>query len=158
MLTIIEQRVCVDNHDLTSNIKECILQKVKDISIGTCSKENGYILDVKRVVKIKDNYISSVNCESIFIVSVEVETLKPENGKAFDGEVCMIFSGGVFLNIKDKQKVLIPITNLKEYTYSQACKTFKKDKETIKEGDKLRVLITGTKYFKQAFSCFGTLV
>ena len=64
----------------------------------------------------------------------------------------------IFINIKNKQKVLIPITNLKDYTYNQSEKTFKKGSKIIKENDVLELIITGTKYSKQKFSCFGNLV
>ena len=33
-----------------------------------------------------------------------------------------------------------------------------KEKVIIKEGDVLNVIITGTKYSKKSFSCFGNLV
>ena len=119
---LIERRICVEHDKLNSDIYKYILEKVKTMTKNECTKDNGYILDVIRITKIKDNYISNVNCENIFIVEFEVENLKPEIGKQFTGKVCMIFPGGVFLNIKEKQKVLIPISTLKDYMFDTSKK------------------------------------
>jgi DNA-directed RNA polymerase subunit E'/Rpb7 len=155
---IMERRVCVDNDQLNSNIYSHILTKIKENTVNECTKEHGYILDIKKLICIKDNYISNVNCDTIFIVEFLAETLKPEIGKRFDGQVCMVFPGGIFLNIKGKQKVLIPISTLNKYIYDTVSKTLKKDKKIIKEGDTIKVEITGTKYSKKSFSCFGNMV
>jgi len=153
-----ERRVCVDNDQLNKNIYSHILTKIKENTVNECTKENGYILDIKKLIRIKDNYISNVNCDTIFLVEFLAETLKPEIGKRFDGQVCMVFPGGIFLNIKGKQKVLIPISTLNKYTYDNVNKILKKDEKIIKEGDLIKVEITGTKYSKQSFSCFGNMV
>jgi len=155
---IMERRVCVDNDQLNKNIYSHILTKIKENTVNECTKENGYILDIKKLIRIKDNYISNVNCDTIFLVEFLAETLKPEIGKRFDGQVCMVFPGGIFLNIKGKQKVLIPISTLNKYTYDNVNKILKKDEKIIKEGDLIKVEITGTKYSKQSFSCFGNMV
>ena len=154
----LEKRVCIDNDKLNKNIYEHILTKIKESTVNNCTKEHGYILDIKKIINIKDNYISNVNCDTIFLVEFLAETLKPEIGKKFDGQVCMIFPGGIFLNIRDKQKVLIPISTLNKYTYDPINKNFKHDKKIIKEGDTIKVEITGTKYSKQSFSCFGNMI
>jgi DNA-directed RNA polymerase subunit E'/Rpb7 len=154
----LEKRVCIDNDKLNKNIHEHILTKLKESTINDCTKEHGYILDIKKIINIKDNYISNVNCDTIFLVEFLAQTLKPEIGKKFDGQVCMVFPGGIFLNIKDKQKVLIPISTLNNYTYDLINKNFKNFKKIIKEGDTIKVEITGTKYSKQSFSCFGNMI
>ena len=158
MLVTIERRICIDHKFLNNDIRKYILDKIKEVTFNECTKDYGYILDVKKVVKIKDNYVSNANCDNIFTILFEADTLKPENGKEYEGIVCMIFAGGIFFNIKNKQKVLIPITNLKEFIFDQTKKQFKKEKVIIKEGDVLNVIITGTKYSKKSFSCFGNLV
>ena len=154
---IIERRICIDHEHLNKDIRIALLDKIREITKDECTKAFGYILKINKIVKIIDNYISPVNCENVFIVLVEAETLKPENGNEFIGEVCMIFNGGVFLNVKNKQKILIPVTSLKEYTFNAPEKCFKKDKIVIKEGSLISVVVTGTKYTKKTFSCFGKL-
>ena len=157
-IAIMEKRVCIDNEYLNDDLYKHILTKIKEITDNECTKEHGYIIDVKKIIRIKDNYISNVNCDNIFIIEFEAETLKPEIGKRFLGDVCMIFPGGIFLTVKNKQKVLIPISTLQNYTYVPSDKMFKNDKKNIKEGDNIMVEITGTKYSKQNFSCFGNMV
>lgn len=156
---IIQKRICLEPEFLNSNLKKNIFDRLKKSTVNECSKEYGYILDIVKLIKIKDNYVSNATSEIVFEVMFEIETLKPEIDKVFTGDVCMIFVGGIFLNIKNKIKVLIPITSMKEYKFDQTNKIFiKKDKTVIKQGDVLNVKITGIKYSKKNYSCFGDLV
>ena len=153
----IERKICVESKFLTKDLKKYIFTKIKENAINECSKEYGYFLNIIKLIEIKDNYISS-NCENIFIVVFEAETLKPEVGKIFEGIVCMIFSGGIFINIQNKIKVLIPLSSLKDYEYNNTKKCFENKSRMIKENDTLSVVISGTKYSKQSYSCFGNVV
>ena len=58
---IIEKKICLEPQYLYYNLNENLLKKTREVCKDECSKENGYILEVKRIVKIKDNYISNVN-------------------------------------------------------------------------------------------------
>ncbi len=156
----LEKKISLEPQYLDSNIEQHILKKLKDVSNNECSKDYGYFLKIVKLNKIINNYISS-DCQIIFNVEYEVETLKPETNKIFEGTVCMIFSGGIFLTIKNKMKVLIPISSLSDFEYKQNSNNFinkKNNKETIKENDFLKISISGIKYSKSNFSCFGTLV
>lgn len=155
----IEKKICLQSEYFDKNIKNHIFNKVKQDLENTCSKEYGYILEVNKIIKIKDNYISS-NCENIFIVDLEMTTLKPEIDKVFEGLICMIFSGGVFINVKNKLKVLVPISYLSDYNFCQDKSMFINNNNqnlTIKHEDRVNVIISGIKYSKQNFSCFGKL-
>lgn len=155
----LNRKISLEPKFLDANIKEHILKKLKDITNNECTKDYGYFLKIIRLNKINNNYISS-NCQIIFDVEYEAETLKPETNKIFEGNVCMIFSGGIFLSIKNKMKVLIPISSLSEYEYKHSNNQFihKKTNQIIKENDLLKISISGVKYSKSNFSCFGTLV
>lgn len=162
-MTVISKRICVEPEYLDTNIVQHIYNKIKknildENSVENCTEKYGYILDVKKIISIEDNYISNVNCENVFTVVFEVDNLKPENGKQFTGKICMIYTGGIFLIIKNKQKVLIPFSTLKDYIFDSSNKCFKKGKKIINIGDVIDVIITGTKYNNKTFSCFGTLV
>ena len=159
-IVTLERKICMDSEFLNKNIINNIFAKIKDITNNECSKDTGYFLSIIKINKIKDNYISP-NCENVFIVEFQAETLKPDIGKNFKGEVCMIFSGGVFLNIKNKVKVLIPTISLNEYEFNKTDNSYinKKDnKKKINVKDELTVSITGSKYSKKNFSCFGNLI
>ena len=73
----------------------------------------------------------------------------------------MIFSGGIFLCVLDKLKILVPATLLAKYKLDAKTNIYKNrtdDKVTIKKGDVLKVKIVGTKYSKKNFSSFGSIV
>ena len=87
-----------------------------EITKNLCNKEHGYILKINKIIKIKENNITS-NGELEFLLDFEADTLYPEKDKIFEGNVCMIFSAGIFVNIKDIFKILIPLNELKNYVY-----------------------------------------
>lgn len=156
---IIEKKICLEPQYLYYNLNENLLKKTREVCKDECSKENGYILEVKRIVKIKDNYISNVNSSTMFVIDIEVESLIPYLNNIYSDKVCMIFNGGLFMTIKDKIKVLIPSSSLEEYTFDSNNKVFKgTKKQIIKENDVVKVKITGIKYSKKNFSCFGEFI
>ena len=67
-LRIINKKITLDPQYLDSNYKTYLLQKLKDNIKNECNKEYGYYLDLKRIVSIKDNNITS-NSEIIFAAS-----------------------------------------------------------------------------------------
>jgi DNA-directed RNA polymerase subunit E'/Rpb7 len=154
----IERKICIESEFLNKDIKKHLLDKIK-LYKNECTKEHGFFINIKDKLQIKDVNISS-NCENIFTVVFEAETLKPEVGKKFKGVSCMIFSGGIFLNIKDKLKILILETFLKiDHIFDQKTNTFvnKNTNNSINQGDELNVILTGVTYSNKNFVCFGIL-
>jgi len=123
-----------------------------------CTKEHGYIIEVKRIIRIKDNWISSANSDIVFNVIFEAETLKPEIGLQLQGEVCMIFPNGILLNIQNKLKFLIPLESLKGYVLNRVEMCFDKEQKKIQNGDALTVEVVEIKYKENNFMCFGNLI
>ncbi len=126
------------NKQLMSNL----FRRLKQALIDTCTKD-GYIIDVKKINSIKDNYITST--QPIFLVSFNVEILKPEIGKIFTDEICMIFPYGILVNIKKCMKVFISHETLLTPT------------KKLNKGDIITVKITDVKYSKQKFICIGEI-
>lgn len=155
----IERKISLDSDSLDANLHQNILNKIRKEYKNECNKEYGYFLEIKKLLKIKDNYISS-NCENIFIILFEVEVLKPEKNKEFNGIVCMIFDEGLFINIKDKLKILIPQSLIHNYKYDEETNSFiwKKKKKFIKTGDNVSVKIEDVQYSNKNFCCYGELV
>ena len=154
----IERKICIESEFLDKDIKKHLLNKIK-LFKNECTKEHGFFINIKDKLQIKDANLSS-NCENIFTIVFEAETLKPEVGKKFKGISCMIFSGGIFLNIKDKMKILILESFLKtDYIFDQKNNTFvnKNTNKIIKQGDDLNVILTGVTYSNKNFVCFGIL-
>lgn len=153
----INKRICINPEFLGKTLNKNIFDFLKEITKNECTRDNGYIIDVKKLNKIKNNYISGNNCELIFEVEILVEILKPEINKIFKDRVCMIFSGGIFIDVKGKFKVLIPLSSLENFVFNQEKKNFTNTKTSlvIKESDLIDVKITGVKFSKKNFSCFG---
>jgi len=113
---VYQKKICVNPEFLTNDFNKYLLNVTKEeVEKESCKKELGYILNFKKLKNIKDNYISSVNTDIVFIVECEIEVLRPEINDIFSGNVCMIYSLGLFLNIKDIMKVLIPVKTLVNY-------------------------------------------
>ena len=153
---IIEKKVYLKYEYLDKNYKNNILTNLIEITKNLCNKEDGYILKINKIIKIKENNITS-NGELEFLLYFEADTIYPEKDKIFEGNVCMIFSAGIFINIKDIFKILIPLSELKNYKYDNTENKFNNEDEIIKVGDILKVIIVDIKYSKKSFSCFGKI-
>lgn len=157
----LEKKISLPSEFLDQKIRSHLLNRVRDVFKNDCTKEYGYILNIKKLLQIKSNYISSVNSENMFHVELKAEVVKPEIGKIFEDEICMIFNGGIFINVYNKFKVLIPINYISEYNFQAKDRTFQHstdEKKIIKEGDIIKVKINGIKYANKQFSCFGEMI
>ena len=158
---ILEKRIVLEARCLDSNFLKHLKDKLLKVSLNSCSKETGHIMNVKEITKIVENYISNVNSEIVFIVQFKADVLKPSVGLILEDRISMVFAGGVFLNILNKFQVLIPSHALKGYTFSSGEKKSFVNTETkasIKEGDICQIKITGVRFKKNNFDCFGELL
>jgi DNA-directed RNA polymerase subunit E'/Rpb7 len=151
----IEQQVYLEPKYLNLNLDTHILEKLQTCIIGTCDYENGYILGVNKILKIGDNKLSQTS-SCIFTVSYLATVLKPEIGRQFIGKVCMVFNDGLFIEVYNKMKVLVPYTTFDTFTFEHD--KFKKDNLTIGEGSEVNIEITMIKYEKKNFNCIGKLI
>lgn len=153
----IRKRLFIEHNYLDNDIINHIYIKLCETTQDECDKEIGYILKINKNIKIIDMFSSPVNGDIIAIIDFEALTLKPETGQILKGIICMIFSNGIFVNVENKQKVLIPLTNLKEFKYDNQSKTFYDDNTVLKSGDIIEFIIEGVKYSKNSFNCFGRI-
>jgi DNA-directed RNA polymerase subunit E'/Rpb7 len=157
--TIIEKRLCLDCKYLNADIKKNILEKLREITQNDCTKNYGYILNIINIIEIKEHKIGRANCSNVFMIKFEAETLKPEVGKKLNGKIIMIYKDGIFLIIKDKQKMLIPKNLLNDYEFDDETGTYK-NKNTnkiVKIDDDINVIVTASEYNKKDYSCFGSI-
>jgi DNA-directed RNA polymerase subunit E'/Rpb7 len=157
MNTVIHRNVCLEPRFMDKNIMNHLLAKIKVSTRDECSKEHGYILDVK-TVKIISNNISSANSDIVLKVEMVADTLKPKEGDIISGKVCMIFQSGIFVDISGKLKILIPLSELAGYELDGTSTHYARGMSEIKKDDIVKVKIKATKYDKRSFSCFGSLV
>ena len=158
MLLIIKNKVSIEAKYLDKKIEEHLLNKIRTTVVGKCYLEYGYILNVTKIIDIGSNTISSVNSFVVFDVTYEADVLKPEIGDVFSGSVCMIFQHGIFVNVKNKLKVLVPVKSMKTYVFEHDYFFNKKENTKITNSCELSIRITMIKYEKKEFSCIGELV
>ena len=155
----IEKRICLSSKHLDQNIMDHLLSKITEFTYGNCTKEYGYIIKIIKINDIITHEISRANGDNIFNVSFEVQILKPEKDLEIEGTVCMIYKDGIFINILDKQKMLIPKSNLTDYIFDTELKLYKDKKgKTIKMNDNIKAIITAVSYSNQKYSCFGSII
>jgi len=154
----IVRRICIDPKHLDKDICTHLLNKVIESTENECTKANGHIIKVQRLEKILDNKIANSNSDIVFTIQFKADTLLPRDGMKVKGKVCMVYKDGIFIDIEDRQKMLIPCASLSSYSYDSILNCFKKDDRYIKLGDIVDAQITATRYDKHSFSCFGSLV
>lgn len=148
---------CIEPKNLNSNVKSHIFEKIKTELIGKCEDDYGYISNIYDDIEILSNSISSAGIGIFFNVKFRALVIKPEIKKIYRGKVFMIFSNGIFVQIFEKMKVLIPLDNLKDYKFDSNSNCFVKNKKTISKNDIVDVEINMMKYEKQNFNCIGSL-
>ena len=152
MKAVITRRVYLDPKFLDENIMVHLLKRCSELSVGECTKEYGHILSVNRILEVLNNE------DTIFTVRFEAETLKPKSGDKLSGKVCMLYKDGIFVQVSDKQKMLIPASSIKGYVYDDSSHIYSNGKKKIKDGDNIEAIVTASQYSKQNFSCIGCLV
>ena len=156
----IVKRICLPYEFLDTNIKTHIVDYIKNNLQGDCTKDYGYITKINcenEELEIIDHEISRISSDLLFTVSFHAETINPKKGDIIKGEVCMIFSDGIFVNVEDRLKILIPITNLQDYSYEEEENIFSKKDYTVKVGDIVEVIIQASMFNKKKINCFGLL-
>lgn len=157
MIIHITQKVPIEPQFLDSNIKTHIFNKIKQKMDGVCTLQTGYVLSVNKIIDIGDNIVDRANSLAIFNVTYEADVIKPEKGQIISGDVCMVFQHGIFVNISNKIKILIPSLSMSEYKYNNT-DAFIGKSVIIKNGINVTISITMIKYENKQFSCIGKLL
>lgn len=155
----IEKRICLDSKYLDNKIMVHLLNQLKEITNDKCTQEYGYILKINKINKIISHEIGRANTDNIFNINFEADVLKPEKGMKTNGKVCMIYKDGIFIDILDKQKMLIPKTQLTNYTFNNDMKNYVDTKGNhININDEINVMIIAVSYNGKKYSCFGSII
>lgn len=155
---ILEKRVLLESKHLTKSIKQNICNKLVEVTKEECSKDYGYIIEIIKILDIKGHEIGRVNFDNIFTVVFEAYILNPVAGAEFEGVVCLVYKDGIFVNILNKQKMLIPRDNIKDYIFDEEQGVYKNGERIIQQDSKVKVKVTASQYRKKSFSCFGSLI
>jgi DNA-directed RNA polymerase subunit E'/Rpb7 len=155
----IEKRICLHSKYLDQDIQKNIFLKLEELTNNECTKEDGYIININKDIDILDHKIGRANTDNIFTIKFEATILKPKEGLKVTGIVCMVYKDGIFINILDRQKMLIPKAKLQDYNFDENKKQYTdKNKNIIKLGQKIEAIMTGVVYNNKTFSCFGSIV
>lgn len=154
---IMKRKICLEPCYLDDKISEHLLEKIRQEILGHCDQEYGYVTKIYDKIKIISNTISASGPGVFFDVKFGAKVLKPEVGVEYDGTVCMIFPAGIFVEVFEKMKVLIPADQMDGYKFDKEKSFFKKGKKIIDQEHKVRIKINLIKYEKQNFNCIGSL-
>jgi len=152
-----ERKICLEPCHLDDKISEHLLRKIREQVLNHCDQEHGYVTKIYKKIKIISNVISASGPSVFFQVKFKAKVFKPEVDSEYEGRVCMIFAGGIFVEVFDNMKVLIPNDNMKGYKFDKNISCFKKGDKIISQDDKVNVKINMIKYEKQNFNCIGSL-
>lgn len=141
---------------LTSNYKQNILEEYISLNKNKCSESEGYISSIDSIVSIEDNMISNGSSYISFTVNFDMMFFKPKVNTEYSSKVCMIFVNGIFVNIEDKFKVLIP-NDVIDYKYDRENNIYKNETtgHIINLNDTIKVLLTDLKYVNKNFIGIG---
>jgi DNA-directed RNA polymerase subunit E'/Rpb7 len=163
--TTITQKIPLETMYLDSRVHDHLLSKLRSVTEGTCTLNNGYIISVSSITKILGNNISIDGSLVVFNVVYEAVCIKPTVGAKLSGKVCMVFAQGIFVDVSSKMKVLIPVANMPKFSYESSStdsdvfvyREKKKIKKVIKRDMTIDIEIKMVKYDQKQFSCIGKL-
>lgn len=147
-------QICIEPRFIDDNVPHQIEKKIKEKYVNKCNKTYGYVLDVQDI-EIIDNKISRTGGNVFYTVKCKISSLKPQIGSRYVGNVCMIYEAGIFVDVQDKFKVLIPSDTLEGYKYDSEEEFFKKKGKVIKEESEIKLEITNVEFSDGIYNCIG---
>lgn len=146
-------KIYVEPELFDSKIRQHITDKVKEKTFHTCIDEFGYVIHVNKINSIKNIH------SNLFVVNSDLTIFKPEMNTIYDSVICMLFKEGIFVEINDIQKVLIPTSSVYGmYEYKDNQFVCNDTKKIIVNGMKLKVKLTAIKYYNNKFNCIGQII
>lgn len=129
----------VQPHEL-ENVQENINVKLKN-RIGTCTKEDGFICDVRNIELLKNSRVSRISGDVFFTVKYESVSLKPSKGHIYHSTIIRIFDEGFFCQFKNI-RIFVPNTETMQH-------------KVFNVGDTMKVEITNIRYEDRQYQCIG---
>ena len=150
--------ICLEPEYLDNNIQMALLNKVRKTWVGKCTKEDGYILSIDRILEISNNYISTSNNSVVFELIISATILKPEIGMQYIAKIDKIHPHGLFAYVDNRLKIVIPSTKLNEYILTGDTYTHKIHSDiTLNLEGLIKIEITALRYEKSKFDCIAKI-
>ena len=157
---VIEGCVVLQPAEFNNNWKNTIVDKVKSKYLG-CTEKYGYIIDILQISNQIDTKLDSNTTMITCNIIIKVLRIKPEKHKIITCKVQMIFNNGIFAQIDDKIKILVPndVLEIDNYMFQKTTnKYYNNDtKQTISKNDLINVMITDLQYSKNKYNCIGNM-
>lgn len=121
---------------------------------GKCTREDGYILHIKKINKIYDQYIT-IHGKILFFVEVLAKCILPKIGDCIDVIIDMIFNHGVFCH-HQMLRMMMPSTKCDlqiRHEFSTNSLYDLRSKRVLRKGDVLTVLIEDVRFENDLYSC-----
>lgn len=160
---IIDSFVTLEPNEFDNNWKNKIAEKIKQKYLG-CTNKYGYIVEV---LQIENNIDTVFDDNSVAIkcnTKIRIKRINPIIGKQLECTINMIFGHGIFAQIDDKIKILVPHNTLvqKGYNFNKMTNEYTKGTGTTTESivklQKIKIEITDVKYSKNMYNCIGKLI
>ena len=138
--SIIKRRIFLHPKYLDKNIMSHLQRTIEKKVVGHVDRDNGHIISVNQILRILNNE------DTFFFLEIEVTTFKPQVKQKIKGIVFWIFNDGIFVNVFEKVKILIPSIYIKDYSFNENTNTFENNNTVIRMGDTIKVEIKAVKY------------
>lgn len=134
----------------------CICQKFQ----GKCTRDDGYIVNIKKITKIYDQHIKRTTGFVLFFVEILAECILPKIGDNLDAIVDMIFPHGVFCH-HHILRMMMPLVKCKTLQIRQEFSTNSlydpHSKKVVRKGDIIRVTIDDVRFENDLYSCIVSI-
>ena len=107
MLLHINESIIVPSKWLDRQLKQHILNDLKNKKKHTYSKVYGYIKDVVKVEKIHNAYVAFADSSNRFTIEYVIDVLKLEKDVKCTGKIIGIYEQGIFIDVEGFRALVI---------------------------------------------------
>lgn len=139
------------------NIRTALIERYE----GNCIAGLGYIIKIINAGRIISDTIGSMTPNALLAVDVDLMSFLPQEGMCMKVNIDIIFTHGIFA-YRDKIRILIPISSLKEWTLHKDFTAHKLINKTtgiiLRKGNTISIELQEVRFEKDGYSCIGDLV
>jgi DNA-directed RNA polymerase subunit E'/Rpb7 len=154
----LKRKILIPPNLLDSNIREHLYDEIKKRFLRSCSKEHGYILEIKSL----DSYETStmgVSCHyPNFMTTFTVLKLQPIVGSILESKITMPFEEGILAD-SGPLAIMIPKGCTNGYVFDHSSSSFiNLDNDRLNIGSSIKVQLTQCEYTEKSYKCIGKIM